>query len=532
VGNSIIKDITNLFFDVDINIDVENFLVFRASTQIKGCSLRVPSSEQLLSYYRKLENSHLLISVLIDGNNILFSSNSLNFESKLIDLKDEIIRLEADDSVKFSIEITEKTQSHKVDIFNAEKFFTYLSTLSLQNFFEKLEVFNIEQSIEFRFWEKTDSFNSDSLYFYSVYPDIEPISRCPAISKEQREKNIENRAKASHFVNAQDNSFIPEDFEIINGKPHAGIEEVLNGVFGALNIIYISDFSSLKEDALDFRIKGYKLVSEKMIFSNLKSSTWGELYEIYKWVYSDGNFSDKIGLARNVISIHLSNDSLFALDQGASDSVKSGYDLYLKENVKQYIEIKNKINEFLYGQSDKALDLTKSVFSTIKAGIWTFTTFFVSVFLLRAISGKSLEGAVSFEVFVVSILLVFISSVYFSVSIYEINVDRNRLLERYDEVRARYKDLLNESDLNKIINVRVISKKELDYINGKRNSYCYLWALICFVTLISVYGLYKSSDEVSSSLPTNTEEIILKLDSAYIEFGSDKDNSFLTPPKS
>lgn len=506
MSNSIIKDITSLFFDNDINVNDENFHIFRASSQIKGCELRVPTSEQLLNYYRKLEHSHLLISILIDGNNILFSSSKLEFESKLTDLKDGIQRLDSDDFVKFSIEITEKTQAHKVDVFNAEKFFTYLSSLSLQVLFEKIKFFNINQSIEFRFWEKFDSFNSDSLYFHSVYPDNQSVSQCPVISEGQRRKKIENRDKASHFVNAQDNSFIPEDFEIINGRPHAGIEKVLNGVFGVLNIVYMSDFSSLKEDDLDVRVKGYKLVSEKMVFSKFKESSWSCLYEIYKWTYSDGNFSDKIGLARNVISIHLSNDSLFSLDQGAADSVKSGYDLYLKENVKQYIEIKNKVNDFLFSQSDKAQNLVDGLFSNLKASIWTISTFFISIFLIRVVTGKSLQGAVTYEVLLVSLLLVFITFIYVVFVYKSLKEDKERLLEKYSEVRDRYKYLMNDNDLNKIIDVEKIVKKENEYIQKRSFNYMKIWGAVSasFIILISV--LYFNSDEVEIKSPNIVKE--------------------------
>jgi len=64
------------------------------------------------------------------------------------------------------------------------------------------------------------------------------------------------------------------------------------------------------------------------------------LREIFDWVYTDGNYTDKIGLARNLISIHLKNDNLLTLDEGTIHSLESGYDIYLKDNVKQYIEIK------------------------------------------------------------------------------------------------------------------------------------------------------------------------------------------------
>ncbi|GAA0226545.1 hypothetical protein [Marinomonas primoryensis] len=530
--NSFANDLIRLFFASDFKVYISSFDSFQVKAKVKAEEIFYPNVDELFDLFKLVEGKNLQISFGGFGSSVRFSTNKDDYSEKMSELKQEVQALDDDELVEFELEVLDLRSESSVDIFDKTAFFLYLSTLNAQTLLEEFSKFSFDGKIEFRFWEDMKSFNSESIFFISTYSNNEKNLDFSFIKEKKRKKVILDRAKISHFVNAKDNFLIPDDFKIINGDAHNEIAGILNGILGVLCLTFISDFSSIHDDDLEIQIKGYKKVLDKLSFSEMKVANHDEIYNVYSWAYSEGSFVDKIGVARNVMSIHLVDGRLLNIENGLLDSILSGYDLYLKENVKQYIEIKNKINDFLYGQSDKALDLTKSVFSTVKAGIWTFMTFFVTVFLLRAISGKSLGGAISYEVLLVAVLLVIISSIYFCVSIFEINVDKKRLLERYDEVRNRYKDLLNESDLNKIINVNSISQKESTYIDKKRNLYCLVWFLICFFTLATVFWLYKQTNDVAP-LPANTniesEEIILNLESAHINFSSDKDGSFLTP---
>ncbi|WP_211047310.1 hypothetical protein, partial [Pectobacterium versatile] len=60
------------------------------------------------------------------------------------------------------------------------------------------------------------------------------------------------------------------------------------------------------------------------------------LFDIYEWIYNQGNFVDKIGLARNIISIHTQDNSILNIPKSVLKSIESSFDIYLKDNVKQY----------------------------------------------------------------------------------------------------------------------------------------------------------------------------------------------------
>jgi hypothetical protein len=526
VIDAFVKNIVSLFFDVEIEEKKENHRKFSAEIFISVGDVKFPNPQDLEGFLQKLDDNQFLMSFIIEGKTVLFSDKTKDLIDRIKDLRHGLAGLDKNIILKVKVEITKKINLNCIHIFDLDAFTVFLSELSLEKGVSFWSEFDLNSPLVVKCWHYIKNFNTGFIYFESKFPERTLLSPSYESYSINRVKLIENRDKSGHFVNAEKISFSPEDFLFLNDCDYSEIKSIFNGLHNFLLISFLSDFSSISNDELHYRVKGYKLLSGIVRFEDLKSSSLAELNEIYTWVYLDGNFTDKIGLARNVISIHLADESILSIEDGASDSVDSAYDLYLKENVKQYIEIKNKVNEFLQLQSDKSQELTKNVFLTIKTAILAFSTFFSSVFLLRVLSGKGINLEVSFDVLVVSFLLVTFFSIYFIVSIIEINMDKKRLAKRYFEVRDRYKDLLSESNLTKIIDAKKISEDEVKFIDKRRNIYIFAWVIICSVTLGTVYGLYKASNEVTTIEP---EEIILNLDSAHINFRSDKDGSFLTP---
>jgi hypothetical protein len=156
------------------------------------------------------------------------------------------------------------------------------------------------------------------------------------------------------------------------------------------------------------------------------------------------------------------------------------------------------------------------MFAMFKTGLWTFTTFFISVFLLRIVSSKTFTGSISFDVLVVCLLLITFSFIYLLVATLELNADRDRLLNKYLDIRNRYKDLINKKDLDTIINETETKEKEEKYINSKRNTYALIWFLTNALLLIVVFFLYFKSIEQSIPEPEEQsmfhEEILIKSD--------------------
>jgi hypothetical protein len=425
----------------------------------------------------------------------LRSSQLCSVESSLNKL-DEYLEYGPDD---VNVELwVEKENSNVINVFRYEKFVADLLAYNLEESFGLWSDYNVAESLSINVWESAESLITNFFKVSSVYENGQYIPHQQGVinALSERKKIMINRESCGHFSNASNFNFLPEDF-ILEESSESNLGMYFNGLANAMLVIFLADYSNIEIDELKYRLNGYKLISGVISAGDLNTVINSELLNIYRWTYLDGNFTDKIGISRNIISIHLVNESILSLEDGTQDSVRSGYDLYLKENVKQYIEVKNKISEFLHGQSDKALDITKNMFSMFKTGLWTYSTFFISIFLLRVVNKGQLSGAVSFEVLIVSLLLIGVSFIYLCISISEVNSDKERLFSRYDDIEERYQYLLDKKDLDKIINLVNVKRTEGQYIDEKRNGYVLVWIATNVLVAITVLILYCFGGESS-----------------------------------
>ncbi|ASV35969.1 hypothetical protein CI807_07155 [Pseudomonas sp. NS1(2017)] len=267
------------------------------------------------------------------------------------------------------------------------------------------------------------------------------------------------------------------------------------------SLIFICDYSRFT-DAGDVKLKlnGYKTIENT--FKHSETITNAEnaaeiFYEIYNWIYNDGNTIDKIGIARNIISIHLEKDSFASIPQETIASISSGYQIYLKDNLKQYIEIKNKISESIQKSSEKASDLAKNVGAAFRSSIFAIYSFFFSIFLFRIVSGKTPTLEVTSEIYWIFFAFLCISILVCFYSINELSDERARLQNSYANIKNRYKDLITEKDLAKILNEDQDHISDINYINSRGVKTRSLWAASLFVifllmTILRMYSYYSS----------------------------------------
>lgn len=415
-----------------------------------------------------------------------FSTKTLeSLEEKCIDFFDSY---SSEDFTKFTFE--SKEWGKKVYVFQQEKLYEYLNSLNIAQILSDLSTkFYDDKKLAFYILENHPTISND--YFYFVNPsndsDMDILTGWLNNNNSTNKifSKIESRDKVGHFVNAEQFQFIPECFEFNS------LDENFNKIFNKLRavflLIFLSDYSVIKDELLSFKIKGYKTLQCKTN-GLLDEAVINELSEIYKWVYSDGPFTDKIGIARNVISIHIAGEDISTLEIGTCSSAQSGYDLYLKNNVKQYIEVKNKISDMLHSQSDKATSIVKDMFTMFKTSMWTFVAFFMSSVILRS-TKLIADPKVDFSIFLAGVAFILLSYGYVVFARKEVDVEKNRLAQKYEEINNRYKDLLNEKDLEKILKQSDIHNKssktrEFEYIDSKKRYYTICWVFINSIVLI------------------------------------------------
>lgn len=479
---------------------VENFERFYAVYELRDPTSSEDINASLLSALNELGTFgiQVFLTLKIDSYNpIRINSNSLEKISERLQEYDDIKgSLEHHEFFELAIEIDKSSQKN-LNIFSCTTFFSIGNNTSLITTLSQWSKCLSKKSHEIFLWDEINGFSTKNLEF--THYSLADKEKNPSNSKKIRSQRIELRDKCCHFANASEIRLIPQDFMLCENVDSLEVSRSFALLANALCICFLSDHSTISENQINYRVNGYKVITENLDSAQIECINQKELSEVYEWVYGGGDISDKIGIARNIISIHAGGNCFLDLESGTTKSIRSGYELYLKENVKQYIEIKNKIADFLHSQSDKSSDLTKNMFNMFKSNIWTFSTFFIGVFLLRALNKTPEGSAFNFEVLIVSYLLLAVSFIYLAISVSELNTDRDRLLNQYDSIKQRYNNLLDKKDLEQILNVDELKNKDIAYIDKKRNKYIASWIIINLLLGLFVTFLYlKGAPNVAS----------------------------------
>lgn len=269
-----------------------------------------------------------------------------------------------------------------------------------------------------------------------------------------------------------------------------------------LSLVFISNISKIDGDNLEYKIVGYKNIEEEInlteVFKIFDYSN-NVLYEIFNWVYvsSDQNTYERIGIARNILSLYVKNSLVFEVTPSILDSLKSNYDIYLKENVENYINVLNHAVELMNSISIESIRVADDFSSKFKNGFNSFITFFISTILITVISEGELVNIFTDDIYIISMGFILISICYLIFSYFELKDNIVRINILIDENISRYITILDKDEVNKIFNVGKDGENEItNLLKKSRNRTLFLWGisltiLTIILTMCNRYSVLK-----------------------------------------
>lgn len=307
-----------------------------------------------------------------------------------------------------------------------------------------------------------------------------------------KEKLISDRNKGCLFYESKNYPFIPQDFDISPKFEHTGISDLFSTLKLIFSIIFLADVSSLEDKTLTATIKGYRHVTGTLQLDGSKDEEMAAAYyEIYQWAYVDGSITDKLGIARNLLSIHIKGNALRNLQSGSMPAIVSNYSIYLKDSVKQYIDIKNKLSDQIQKQSEKASEMVKSIGTYLRASIFSVYSFVITTFIIRSMAKTSTEGIFSNDIYLIFIMFILLSFGTLAYAIKEAEAELNRFKSIYDAFKSRFDDLLSKSDRDRILQNDKEYNRDVAYVKQSQKRATYLWiscllVVFTFVTIIKL----------------------------------------------
>lgn len=411
--------------------------------------------------------------------NVILLKREISTEEFISNIADEIENVD-DERLNFKIEIN-KAKSDTISVYDFNTFAEFWETsdiISILNFLVK-RISHYDFTF-FKFLDGTkDVFYSHRLGFGVSSQPVYPTSFDRRIVREY-----------CHFGNAEAFPCEPNDFFLLK-RPDSenSIASKLDILAKLFCIIGIYDITSIASKQLFYKLNGYKCHSGTLSISDINNSSLNCYLEIFNWIYaSEGNISDKIGLARNIISIYLQSDSV-DIPQSVCDSIYSGYKTYLQENLNKYIDIRGKITEELTWISQKSGELAEGYLGNYQKMIFAFLTFFLTVLILQILQTNGIGSLFTKDVTMICYAFLLIAVVVMIFSLIDLNRGKRRLQHKYENLKRRYEDLLIPRDIENILHNDEEFNYEMNFIKKRRKQYTWMWIISIFILFITVFLL-------------------------------------------
>lgn len=248
-------------------------------------------------------------------------------------------------------------------------------------------------------------------------------------------------------------------------------------------LAYLSSAAIITENnELNVQILGQRKV--EFTYSLLNPKINPEFYRIYRWIYTDGNPVDKSILARNIISLHCRYSALTDLDEKTLSSIQSNYQIYLKDNVSQYIDLKNKLAQFICDVVSKTGDYATMLLGDLKKNLIAIFGFLFTVILANIVSDQPLQNIFTREITVILEVVIAGSVIYLIICHIESQYKLCKIKRTYYLLKDNYKGLLSDVDLQESFNGDKIITDTVRSVERGIWIYTIIWFVFLIVLLL------------------------------------------------
>lgn len=484
----------------------ETSMMYEASYQCKGFQDHLPTEDEICIEVGK---DDIVCLTILEAEEITISYRSHSTEQtwESFTRKCSEITYSEDVPLTLKIKIEKRQKVNVLHIYDYESFYKELSTKQLKQF---LEIWNDRMQSNIMVFVHSDEFvswHTPTIYF-------QKSSENSKIIEHNYDRSLiydrTNRLVYSEFAYR---NILPLDFEL---SSFDNISDPIAKLFAVAYFYYtlssIFDFSSFANNHIKYKINGFKtreftvpinLADLQISIPNVKI-----LSEIYNWIYLEGNTYDKMIIARNIISINLVDGESINFTNSTFSAIQSNFRYYSKENVKNFITLRNEISKILLDQENKIASFVSDFASDFKKSILPSITFFISVIAIRAISHQEIFDGFSPNIMKISILLVGLSLINLLYSLFfELNRKLHYSEQQIKDIKERYSKLLTEEEIADIFHEGDNCKKRNCFIFARkqRRYSVYMWVVCIF--LMSAFLCWIGLDRDLKKTETNEHNI-------------------------
>ncbi|RHT55674.1 hypothetical protein DW757_13315 [Clostridium sp. AM29-11AC] len=303
-------------------------------------------------------------------------------------------------------------------------------------------------------------------------------------SEFNRVKRMEECREVSYFYNFDIYEVLPDDFKITINYENNPLTEVFQKIMVLLSISFIATSSTINGSQLKGIINGQRTMEYCCDINALPDNNI--LYSIYNWIYTGGNPIDKAIIVRNVISLHCKYIPITEVDEKVMASIQSNYNLYLKENVKAYLELKNRVAEFISDTVSKTGEYATGLLDKFKSNIIAIFGFLFTVILANIVSNQPLDNLFTKEITILVECVLLGSFVYLIVCYFQSRYETKKVWDSYEQLKFNYKDILTDEDLLEAFDNDKMIEKMKKSIHKSEIIYLSMWIIFLIGSIIVV----------------------------------------------
>lgn len=288
---------------------------------------------------------------------------------------------------------------------------------------------------------------------------------------------------SSYFNSSNNIKLIPEDFFIITNCKNNPFTLIFSKIVTILSVCYISTLATLDENKLMVQISGQRNLSFNYQINEIEYNN--SVFKIYNWSYTDGNSIDKLIIVRNIISLHCKYSNLLEVDDGTISSIQSNYNLYLKDNVNQYLNLKKELSTFIRDIVAQIGDYSTLILNKFKGNLIAIFGFLFTVVITKIGTTQKWNDVFTKDTLYIIEIVLIGSFVYLILCFVEARYKTKKILQSFTLIENNYKNVLSDKEIEESLCVIDISKI---YNNVKRSmiTWSFVWGIILISCIIII----------------------------------------------
>jgi hypothetical protein len=454
----------------------EDFDAYSFSCNTRELILADKNKFNELVKHCKYYNDKYLISIGSEDQDVPYSFYLVDYDHNDIDEQLKMLMRANDEDAALVIKLfIEKNHENKyIVVYNRNVFLRYLETIELENIFMliKEKLFNKKSCLVFA--NDTISVTNNFLCFYDRHDLIKEVVNY--------DKQLENKIYCQ-CKNKSDSIVMPEYYYFDIDTSDA-IILFFNRVAVVSSFCFLFSSVEIIGNKIFLQCNGYKTIRCEIDYKKIPPNK-KIFIEISNWIYSSTGREDKLGLLHNILSLSINDgDDIFNIERDFFDSLKSNYNIYLRENINQYLQVKSKFIEQQIRLVSGVHELADNLIDNLKKNFIAFLSFFMTVIVLNSLSTGKLDYLFIDTITLISFFLLFVSLLILILSIVEIYFKWKRQKKSMDDLKKSYVDILNINDIDNIFEKNVNMMEEKRYLIINTVVVATIW-LICLISIFS-----------------------------------------------